>query len=961
MRASFPPNENERIAKLLSYNILDTGYELVYDDLTALASQICNTPISLVNLIDVDRQWSKSNVGLDATEMSRDAAFCAHAILDQHILIIPDTTQDPRFADNPLVTGAPHIRFYAGAPLVTPDGFALGTLCVIDLVPRNLTSEQIQALQVLSRQVVSQLELKLSLTSLSHKMTELSRVNDELRQSEAKNRAILSAIPDLIMLICADGTFLEVIQSNYLFDLIPKSHNRVGQNLYEVLPHSIADLEMQAIHRALSTQTIQIYEQEVWINEQLQHEEVRVVPYDTDIALLTIRNISDRKQLEIQLQRSQDQLHSILTHSPVAIFAKDLDGRYTFINRFIETLFQTSQAEWIGKTDADLMAPDIAHPLRANDERVLSHGTPIWLEETLFIDGERRYFLAVKFPLMNEQHEPYAICGISTDITERKQFELELKQAKDVAEAANRAKSEFLANMSHELRTPLNAILGFAQVMNLDSTVSPNHAECLKIILDSGNHLLSLINSVLDLSKIEAGRMSLVHKKFDLVELLTAIHGMLYQQAIAKMLHFDINLAPDLPRTIYGDQQKLRQVLINLISNSIKFTQDGGVTVKVSVINDETGHSLPPIAKLPQDDRNLTLHSGDKKVVMLCFEIEDTGIGIAVSDQTRIFEAFEQTEQSKGALNGTGLGLTLSQRMVHLMKGSISLESEVDKGTNFTLNIPVELATTDQPALSKPNHIKLAPDQSHWRILVVDDQLENRKILVNLLTKVGFDVQEAVDGKTAVRAWWRWHPHLVLMDMRMPVIDGYEATRRIRALEQFRGRHEEIAPIDGQSSDYATDSESTKIVALTASAFDEQRSKIFDAGCDGIIHKPFQADQLFDAIAKYLGVNYVYSPSPISTDIDNSNNTDDIGLGIRDASSEPRVIHPSELDVMPPSWKTSFFWAVSRLSDTDCLKLIEHIPPRYAELSHSLAMLVDNFRFDILSTLNQDTTRHHDS
>ncbi|MGJ3248239.1 MAG: PAS domain-containing protein [Elainellaceae cyanobacterium] len=951
MRASFPQNENERIAKLLSYNILDTERELVYDDLTALASQICKTPISLVSLVDSERQWSKSSVGADRLEMSRDVAFCAHAILDQHVLVIPDTTQDCRFADNPLVTGVPHIRFYAGAPLITPDGFTLGTLCVIDLVPRNLTPEQIHTLQILSRQVVSQLELTLSLSTLSHKMAELNHINDELRQSEVRNRAILSAIPDLIMLIRADGTFLDVIQSNHLFDLIPESRDRIGKNIYEVLPHAIADMEMQAIHRALSTQVIQIYEQEVWIDEKLQQEEVRVVPYDADIALLTVRNISDRKQLEIQLQRSQNQLHSILTHSPVAIFAKDLDGRYTFINRFIETLFQTSQAEWVGKTDAELMAPDIAQTLRANDERVLSDGNPIWLEETLFIGDEKRYFLVVKFPLMNEQHEPYAICGISTDITERKQFELKLKQAKDVAEAANRAKSEFLANMSHELRTPLNAILGFTQVMNLDSTVSPNHAECLKIILDSGNHLLSLINSVLDMSKIEAGRMSLVHKKFDLVELLTAVHGMLYQQAIAKMLHFDINLAPDLPRTIYGDQQKLRQVLINLIGNSIKFTQDGGVTIKVSVTND------PPHESLPQDDWQLARHADDKKVVMLCFEIEDTGIGIAVSDQTRIFKAFEQTDQSKGAPNGTGLGLTLSQRMVHLMKGRISLESQVDKGTTFTLHIPVEVATTNQPALSKPNHIKLAHDQSHYRILVVDDQLENRKILVNLLTRVGFDVQEAVDGKTAVRAWWRWHPHLVLMDMRMPVIDGYEATRRIRALEQFKGNPEEIAPIDGQSLNTEIDCGSTKIIALTASAFDEQRSQIFDAGCDGIIPKPFQIDQLFDAIAKYLGVNYVDSPSPTSTDIDN---TDNVEPGITDARFQPRVIHPSELDVMPPSWKTSFFWAVARLSDTDCLKLIEHIPPRYADLSHALAMLVDNFRFDILSTLNQDTTRHHD-
>lgn len=947
MTALFPENEAQRIQKLLSYGILDTQREPAYDDLAALASRICNTPIALISLIDRHRQWFKSTVGLNICETERETAFCAHAILTSDVLIIPDTQHDQRFVNNPLVLRSPFIRFYAGAPLMTADGFALGTLCVIDTVPRQLNDDQIHALQVLSRQAVTQMELHLNLFNLSRNMVELWQTNQALEESqalvqnqqhllqtilhtlpqgiawkdtagtyqgcnpkfaelaqlpsaqavigkreidmpwygdriqinetdrqilelgyelhhlvesipqpdnsliwvetnkvplksegavtgilytfeniterqqaeqalqhsEAKNRAILSAIPDLIVLVGIDGLFLDVIKSHTLYDLVPEGVDRIGRSIFDVLPNAIAERQMTAIYQSLLTQTMQMYEQEVYINDQLQYEEVRVVPYDTYTALLMIRNVSDRKQLELQL-----------------------------------------------------------------------------------------------------------------------------KQAKEAAEAANRAKSEFLANMSHELRTPLNAILGFAQVMNLDSSLPANHAEEVNIILDNGNHLLSLINSVLDLSKIEAGQMSSVNSTFNLVELLQSVHKMLYQQAIAKELYFDIDLASNVPQQICTDRQKLCQVLINLLNNSIKFTLEGGVMLRVSVVDS-------PYAPLIDSATQTVVDcSPDTPQATLCFEIRDTGIGIDPVDQTRIFNAFEQTEVSKRSFNGTGLGLTLSQRFIHLLGGNFTLDSEPGQGTTFTIFLPVQIAASNHPSAPQHTVVGLAPHQPKHRILVVDDQPENRKFLVELLTRVGFDVQEAEDGQLAVQTWWRWQPNLILMDMRMPKTDGYEASRRIRAFEQIQGRTKpQVESLNPKEPQFTT------IIAVTANVFSEQRSQVFEAGCDDIIFKPFQVHQLFETIARHLNVQYLYSATPVAINSQHAK---------RATQSEPHILRPSDLDMMPQYWRTAFSQAIIRLNDAECLRLIGQIPDDYADLSHTLAQLVNHFRFDILSTLKQDETLH---
>ena len=337
--------------------------------------------------------------------------------------------------------------------------------------------------------------------------------------------------------------------------------------------------------------------------------------------------------------------------------------------------------------------------------------------------------------------------------TRVEQRTVDLKQAKDAADQANRTKSEFLAKMSHELRTPLNTILGFTQVINQDPTLTPNQRENLGIINRSGEHLLELINDVLDMSKIEAGHLTFHPQSFDLYQLLDALEKMLQLKASSKGLQLLFECASDTPQYVYTDKGKLRQVLLNLLGNAIKFTQAGKVVLRVG--------SIPH-----------TLH----------FEVADTGPGIALDEMGTLFEAFTQTKTGHQSQEGTGLGLPISQQLVKLMGGDITVDSTAEQGTVFRFDVKVELSEVGalQSRVSTRQVIGLAPNQLTYRILIVDDRPENRKLLTKLLTPLGFQVREAANGQDAIDQWIDWDPHLIWMDIRMPVMDGYEATRQIK-------------------------------------------------------------------------------------------------------------------------------------------------------------------------------------
>ena len=367
-----------------------------------------------------------------------------------------------------------------------------------------------------------------------------------------------------------------------------------------------------------------------------------------------------------------------------------------------------------------------------------------------------------------------------------------LQQAVYAADAANRAKSEFLASMSHELRTPLNAILGFTQVMSRDSSLSTEHQQYLGIINRSGEHLLDLINDVLEMSKIEAGRMALNENCFNLIRLLNSLEQMFRLKAETKGLQLIFEIAPNIPQYVKTDESKLRSCLINLLSNAIKFTESGSVTLIVSVVNStKQPTTLRQAQGKPNNQQQTTNNkqpTTNNQQQTISFQVEDTGFGIAPEEIDLLFEPFGQTETGRKSQQGTGLGLPISHRFVQLMGGNITVRSAVGKGSTFTFDIQMTLTDATEIETTQTEHkvIGLAPNQPEYRLLVVDDRFESRLVLVTLFTSIGFQVREAENGREAIAMWESWQPHLIWMDMRMPVMDGYEATRQIKARERDR-------------------------------------------------------------------------------------------------------------------------------------------------------------------------------
>ncbi|MGB7711459.1 MAG: AAA family ATPase [Microcoleus sp.] len=659
-------------------------------------------------------------------------------------------------------------------------------------------------------------------------------------------------------------------------------------------------------------------------------------------------------RLYTQVQSTQNRLNKFLNAIPLGISVHDAKGQIIYTNQVAQQLLniqdlpktetqQLSETYGVYRVGTGEMYPVEQLPLvrslggekaQADDLELHRSDGSIFVEATstpIFDDtGNVEYAIAAFQDISDRKQAEKTLIEnvrLEQEISERKKTEAELERAKEAAVAANLAKSTFLANMSHELRTPLNAILGFSQLMNQDTNLLNEQKENLNIIHRSGDHLLTLINQVLDLSKVEAGRMTLSENNLDLHHFLADIEDMFVLKAKDKGLQLRFECGADVPKYIYADEVKLRQVLINLIGNAIKFTSSGSVSVEVKSKN----------AKGKSEAE--TQITNNQQQTTITFEIKDTGVGMASEDLKQLFQPFVQTASGQKVQQGTGLGLTISRQFVRLMGGEITVISDgkaftpgmplgelsddtkplPTSGTTFQFDITVGIA--DSAIQNQPYNrrvIALAPNQPPYRILVVDDRDDNRQLLIKLLKPVGFEVQEATNGIEALEIWDSYSPHLIWMDMRMPVMDGYEATKRIKGT------------IKGQA---------TAVIALTASVWEEEKAVILAAGCDDFVRKPFQKEAIFDIMAKHLGVSYIYQeqqpPSPPS-------NVTGAPLNLTDL-----------LAAMSKQWMVKFHEAALDADSELVSQLLDDIPESHAFELQTLRNWVKKFQFEKILDLTE--------
>lgn len=708
--APLPIDDACRLQALYDYHILDTPPAEGFDNLTHLAAMVCDMPIALVSLIDQQRQWFKARVGpLAMPETDRDVAFCSHAILQPGLMEVPNALEDERFWDNPLVTGELNLRFYAGMPLITVDGYALGTLCVVDQVPRTLTPFQRQALEMLAAQVVAQLDLH--------------------RQ-------------------------IEQIQQ--------------------------ADLERQRLEETL---------------------------------------------------RLQERAIAASSNGIVITDARQPDNPVIYVNPAFERITSYSAAEALGRNCRFLQGGKNHQPGLETLRQAVAQGQDCTVEVINYRKDGQQYWNQLSIsPIYDPQGQLSHFVGIQTDISDRKNAEAQLyqnlqdlDQARCAAEAANQAKSEFLAMMSHEIRTPMNAVIGMTGLL-LDTPLTDQQRDFIETTRNAGDTLLSIINDILDFSKIESGKLDLETQPFNLRTCLEEALDLLAAKASEKDLELAYLLPPQVPQHLMGDVSRLRQVLVNLVNNAIKFTPHGEVIVSVQV--------EPQIVS-----EHITLQVA----------VKDTGIGIPADRLHRLFQPFSQVDASTTRqFGGTGLGLAISKRLCELMGGTLWVESHEGQGSTFYFTLRASLdPQPPQPAASPPTH-----SLQGRRLLVVDDNATNRQILQLQLQGWGIGVVTVDSGLAALAALETQRFDLAILDMQMPGMDGLALAETLR--QRFNER-------------------SLPLVMLTSLGW--QHSIAHRGLFAAYLTKPVKQGQLMEALATALAeqpetVRVSPRPRPVPRDAD---------------------------------------------------------------------------------------------
>lgn len=956
-------SENSRLETLRKLEILDTSDEKDLDDIVRLVATICDTPIALISLVDERRQWFKAKIGVDIQETPREHSFCAQAILQNDLMIVPDALADERFASSPLVAGPMGIRFYAGMPLVTTDGYTLGSLCVKDYKPRHLNDFQCDALRTLAHNVIKQIELKYMARQMDERAHTLEQSNmklailnresrgnlehikslqDQLEVRERQYREMVENATDLIYELNIDGYFSfvnpvmervsgytreELLAMRYWELVHPDHYDRIfnfykeqrksgkrntylefimltksgegvwiGQNVnmqftddYKVTKVSVISrdittlknielkrMESENRFRTLAENApVGIFQTDVtgactYVNKRVSEitgmpeEEIlregwmkavypedlqRVttmlqeaiaesrgfkielrflnethgirwvisegVPMLDDYGVLsgyigTTHDITERKQM-FQKLRDSEELYRLLssnTRDMVALYKIDESATRTFISPSVKDILGYTSEELVGVSPYENIHPEDEMRVKEILQSVVFSGNSATLEYRMRRkDGAYVWLESHAHPFYDDNGNMTGFQSSSRDISKRKEFEASLKEAKEKAEEATRAKSLFLSMMSHEIRTPMNAIVGLTNLL-LQNDPREDQYERLSLLKFSGHNLLTIINDILDFSKIEAGKLVLESININLKKLLSDTIQMLEQRAQEKNISLYMKYDSRLPEFLKGDTVRISQIVTNLLSNAIKFTERGYVELSVKSLGEENGkHKVR-------------------------FAVKDTGIGIEADKLETIFEHFTQAENDiTRRFGGTGLGLTITKGLLHLMGSKIDLESVPGYGSTFSFVLTMDKGKDEQVVEVSSVPGKFVNDET-ISVLLVEDNRINQIVALNFLQQWGVSVDIANDGFEALAMVTRKSYNMIFMDLQMPGMDGYEASRKIRAMDD----------------PYLKD---VPIIALTAAAMTGMRDKVIHNGMNDFISKPFDPEELRLKVAKF--------------------------------------------------------------------------------------------------------------
>ncbi len=799
--------EKERLSALYAYGILDTGSEEIYDQLTEFAAHLSGTETAAINFLDEERLWVKSCYGFDSKELPRAGSFCNYALENNSLFEVPDTRKDKRFANYPQVTSG-MVIFYTGVPLIDDEGYILGTLCVFDNKPKKLTKDQKKGLELLADQIIKVLALRK--TRLSYELL-IESSRDMIYELDGNGKFTFANTST----INRTGYSLKELNKITCWELVVEDQREAVRKFYI---DRIKEGETSIYHEfPIQTRS----GEEIWLGQSVDYifnkdRMCRAYVVAKDITEL-IETRMRLKETEEQILAEKNLLKTMIFSSPAAIAMFNKNLRYlAFSEKWDEDREVNEQVIGLKEGSKTAEQTELFESIK---ERILQ-GEVIGKENDLVIssDGEERWIKWVATPWNNTTDG--SIGGIivyTDDVTRIVNHEAELQKAKEEALKSGKIKEDFLSSMSHEIRTPLNAIIGTANLL-VDDHPDLADNEKFKLLKFSSNNLLALINNVLDYSKIESGNIAIENKEFEIQTLTSSLVNSWMPLASQKDLELRLELDPEIPPVVVGDAVRLSQVLNNLVNNALKFTEEGCVVVSIK--------------------------QSDEGKDLVAFEVKDSGIGIPKEKQKSVFESFKQvTSHLTHQHGGTGLGLAICKKLVGMMGGDLELTSQQGFGSNFSFTISLKVGDERKINKGPSSHEDQLLDV---HVLLVEDNKANQFIAKSFLEKWGATLCIANNGKEALDLITDETYDMVLLDLRMPVMDGYTCAAEIRKL---KGKYYQDIPI----------------IAMTASSVLDVRKKGSVIDFDDYLSKPFDPRKLHAMILKYA-TKLVPSGQPIAVE-----------------------------------------------------------------------------------------------